>query len=178
MATKRVKMNAGPIIKTREEMEEVVRTINELTQIRDSLTVEMDAELTEVREQYAGKMFSAQTNLDKIMGFAKEWAEANKESFGDRKSIEMAHGVVGFRTGTPKLKPLAGMTWEKIKARLLNFGKGYTRTTVEVDKEAILADREALKAEGLQALGVKVAQDESFYVEPKRESIESARVVA
>ena len=90
----------------------------------------------------------------------------------------MAHCIIGFRTGTPKLKTLKGFTWASVLELAKEFLPGYVRTSEEVAKDRLLADRDAkLTIDGAEVpmvermakCGVQVVQDEAFYVEPKSE---------
>lgn len=57
--------------------------------------------------------------------------------------METAHGVLGFRTGTPKLKTRKGFTWAAVLELLKEFNPAYVRTSEEVAKDKLLADRES-----------------------------------
>jgi phage host-nuclease inhibitor protein Gam len=172
---KRIKLDVQPAIVTREEMEMVVADIASLTITKDNLTVQMDGHIQEVRERYDILLATVDIELEKKMALAKEWAEANQEAFGQAKSLDMTHGTVGFRTGMPKLKLLSGWTWDKVMERVSD---PYLRTEKTINKELILGEREQLGDAGLRMMGVKVVQDESFYVAPKREELEPARQTA
>jgi phage host-nuclease inhibitor protein Gam len=53
------------------------------------------------------------------------------------------------------------------------FLPDYIRTTDEIAKDKLLADREADGMSGKMAqCGITVTQDETFYVEPKKEEID------
>lgn len=160
-----------PTIKTRAEMERVVETIMTATLGLARLSSEMDARLAAIRNEYADPLSSAKSTLAINMDVAEDWAKAHPEEFPvGKKSIEMTHGVIGFRTGTPKLKLLSRETWEKVLDRLKKYQVDYTRTSITPDKEALIADREKLGEAVLRDFGLKVVQDETFYVEPKRET--------
>lgn len=179
---KRIKQ-VGPAIKTREEMEGVVGQICELTTRRDALTVQMDEYIQEVRARYEADLSGIAKRLDELMALAREWAEANPQWFSPAKSIEMTHGTVGFRTGMPTVKTLAGWTWAKVLDAIKAMNFTYLiRFKEEVNKDAILAAVAKLKAgtddPQLKRLGIKIVQDESFFVEPKREPREDVRQVA
>ena len=92
----------------------------------------------------------------------------------------MAHGVIGFRTGTPKLKTLKGFTWASALQLVKEFLPSYVRKTEDVAKDKLLADRdmEVKVKDGedkvklsheMARCGIQVVQDETFYVEPKKE---------
>ena len=98
----------------------------------------------------------------------------------------MAHGTIGFRTGTPKLKTLKGFTWAsalQLAKKFLPFN--YIRQTEDIAKDRLLADRDleeiavydtptgdtrtVTMREAMSVCGIQVVQDEAFYVEPKKE---------
>ena len=96
----------------------------------------------------------------------------------------MTHGVIGFRTGTPKLKTLKGFTWASALELVKRFLPGYIRQTEEIAKDKLLADRydevdfPHSDGSGFVAMplttamgecGIQVVQDETFFVEPKSE---------
>ena len=90
--------------------------------------------------------------------------------FAKKKSLEMVHGTIGFRTGTPKLKTLKGFTWASAKNLVCEFLPAFIRTTEEIAKDKLLADRDVEgMTEKMAQCGIMVAQDETFYVEPKKE---------
>lgn len=163
---KRLKLSAPPI-KTREEMERLVGEIRALTIHNDELTVRRDTERADVDRNYEEPLTAISEALDAKLVLAQDWAEHNPAEFGKLKSIEFVNGVVGFRTGQPKLVKLAGWTWEKILEAVARVLPDYVRVKQEVDRERILADRETLTPL-LKEIGVKVEQDEAFYVEPTR----------
>lgn len=84
----------------------------------------------------------------------------------------MVHGTIGFRTGTPKLKTLKGFTWASALTLVKEFLPGYIRQAEEIAKDKLLADRDYKNMpEQMAKCGIQVAQDEIFFVEPKREEV-------
>ncbi len=169
-----------PAIKTRTEMETAVREIAGLKLNEKLLAANMDAELQSVRESYEGRLVSLAELLTEKTEAARAWAEANPAEFGQRKSIEFAHGVAGFRTGTPKLKTLLKCKWDGVLQALREsrWGGAYIRVKEEINKEQIIADVSAqiLSEADLRKAGAQVVQEESFYVEPKLTRVESREV--
>ena len=124
---------------------------------------------------------------DKAFDVLQSFATENQaELFTKKKSLEMAHGTIGFRTGTPKLKTLKGFTWASALQLAKKFlPMTYIRQTDEIAKDKLLADRELKEVEvydtptgdprevtmreAMAACGIQVTQDETFYVEPKKE---------
>jgi phage host-nuclease inhibitor protein Gam len=131
----------------------------------------MDVAFTEIRDRYADELLKWQKQKDENFDVLQTYASENRDAlFSKRKSMETAHGVFGFRTGTPKLKPRKGFTWGAILELLKEFNPSYVRKTEEVAKDKLLADRESEGVpELMQKAGIKVEQDETFFVEPKKE---------
>ena len=92
--------------------------------------------------------------------------------------------MIGFRTGTPKLKTLKGFTWASALQLVKRFLPDYIRQTEEIAKDKMLADRDGNVAmavsdspsfvevpirKAMTECGIQVVQDETFYVEPKKE---------
>lgn len=165
--TKRKKLLVDPI-KDLAEMEDVVREICELSIMEDDARVRLDEELMRVRENYEALLAEIKPRVDRLLERAEAWAESHPEEFGSRKSIVMMHGTLGYRTGTPKLKTLSKWTWGHVLEVLKDQFPEYVRRKEEVDKDRLLQDRQKLGAR-LSDIGVRVVQDESFFVEPNRE---------
>lgn len=174
MTKTRIRRETGPVLKTREDIERCVGEIARLTIERDLLLSALDEELQKVRTAHEARLTEASADLDAEVLLAQQWAEGNPQEFADRRSIEMTHGVLGFRTGQPRLKTLKGWTWDRVKERLASAMPEFIRTKQEVDKEALLANRSTLD---LKALGVQSVQDETFFVDPKRETPPAATAV-
>ena len=120
----------------------------------------MDMEITRIRDKYADILAEQQAIREKNFEIMQIFAtEHREELFSKRKSYESAHGTFGFRTGTSKLKNV----------------KGFIRVSEELAKDRLLADRDKEEVAGqLSKCGMVVVQDESFYVEPKKENEQPA----
>lgn len=131
----------------------------------------MDIEMTRIREKYQDELGKQSELKDKSFDILQAYAMENREElFSKKKSMETTHGTMGFRTGTPKLKTLKGFTWGAVVNLLKEFLPGYVRTSEEANKEKLLADRESEEVTALfHKVGITVVQEETFYVEPKKE---------
>jgi len=171
---KRIK-SKSPVIKTREEIEAIVGDIARLKTYQQQTTALMDQRITEVRGEYEQQLGDAEAELGPMVESVRAWAEANPDAFGKHKSLDLLHGVIGWRIGNPTLKTLSGWTWDRVLERLksLRTYAGFVRTKEEVDKASILAQRETLLPEDLRQMGVRVVQEEAFFVEPKLTEVET-----
>ena len=155
----------------------------------EKITASIELECAKAREKYQSRLATLESEKQAAFDTLEAFATTNKdELFSKKKSLEMAQGTIGFRTGTPKLKTLKGFTWAsalELAKRFLPFT--YIRQTEEIAKDKLLADRDMKEVviydkskdgrtvtmqEALQAVGIQVAQDETFYVEPKTEDKE------
>lgn len=141
---------------------------------KHSICAKMDIEITKIRDKYQDDINALDEQRTSAFEVIQTYAINNRDDFGNRKSMEMAHGSIGFRTGTPKLKTAKGFTWASTLTLVQALLPAYTRKTVEIAKDKILANRtdEKLLAE-LPKVGIIIDQDETFFVEPKKE-LESA----
>ena len=157
---------------TREQMEEAFGQYALADAEVQHITASMDKQVVAIREKHADRLVELEEQKAQALELMQVFATENRdELFSKRKSLETAHGVIGFRTGTPKLKTRKGFTWAAVLELLRKFGKDYIRATEEIAKDKLLADRDSDECQQLMAdCGIIVAQDETFYVEPKKEA--------
>jgi phage host-nuclease inhibitor protein Gam len=166
-----------PAARTRAQMEMLVREIAGLRLDEQTLLAGLERELQAARDRYETRLLAfARLLADKTLE-ARGWAESNPAAFGRRRSIDFGHGLAGFRTGPPRLRPLAKRPWDRVLASLqrLRWGAAYIRVKEEINKEQIIADVGAGRlAEGdLRRAGAQVVREEIFFVEPKRARVKS-----
>ena len=167
MNTNRIK-NSQPVIRTREALESLIGEIAAIKNRQRLLTAAMDEQIQFIRAQYEVQLAAQNDALEQKMERARVWSEANPLEFGAVRSIQTVHGALGWRTGGPSLRTLTGWTWDRVKETLKSMGAvGYLRVKEEVNKQNLLSDRETLGAEKLRQLGLRVVQEETFFVEPK-----------
>jgi len=162
------------VIRTRAEMEVLAGEIADLKNRQRMCSAEMDAGLNEIRRHYAEILGGMEEQIAARMEMARGWAESHLAEFGGVKSLELTHAMIGFRTGRPHLKPANGWTWNRVleKAKSLRWAGAFVRTKAEVNKQQILLQRDQIGVEKLRELGVRVAREESFFVEPKLTEVE------
>ena len=87
-----------------------------------------------------------------------------------RGRLQCTHAVIGYRTTPPRVERASRKwNWSDIALKLgeLAWGRRYLRQpALEVNKEALLADRNELVATELRAAGIKIIQDERFHITP------------
>ncbi len=157
---------------SRQDAEDAFSNYNDIVSRLNIIEGKMNVELTKVKSKYESDVNELQDLRDEYFEKMQAFAEANPQLFEKKKSIEFMHGVIGFRTGTPKLKTLKGFTWESVKTLIKKVLPGYIRTEEAVAKDLLLANREKDEVKlALKDVGLMVDQDESFYVQPKLEEV-------
>lgn len=139
------------------------------------INADLDVKITDLRKKVEDQLTDLSGKRDEALEIIKNYSVENKDSlFSKKKSMETAHGIIGFRTGTPKLKTSKGFTWASCTELLKVFLPGYVRTIDEPAKDKLLADRDDEDvAKMLKKIGIEVAQDETFFIELKKESVEA-----
>lgn len=180
MKNKRIKIQL-PNINTREEAEAVMHDIAAIANNQRRITADRDAEVLNINERYEASLTQCAEELQQKTDALRVWAETNPDQFPKgRKSIDFVSGVLGFRTGTPKLALTSrAFTWDKVLELLKTRWTHFIRSKQEVDKDAILTAAAAQKVntQQLAALGLKVVQDESFFIDPKLTEVETRQTV-
>ncbi|GAY28494.1 MULTISPECIES: host-nuclease inhibitor Gam family protein [Prevotellaceae] len=170
MATKRQKKTVITGV-TREEAEQAFASYAKSDASINKINADIDLQCAKIREKYQDKLASLACDRECAFDTLQAYATENQtELFAKKKSLDMAHGTIGFRTGTPKLKTLKGFTWASALNLVKEFLPDFIRKTEEVAKDRLLADRDVDGMnEKMAKCGIVVAQDETFYVEPKQE---------
>jgi phage host-nuclease inhibitor protein Gam len=189
MAKSRIKKKVYTSV-TREEAEQAFAELAKADAANEKMIATMDTEMTKIREKY-------QDDIAVNVGIIDESAyiTLNPTVLGDKRSIQLTHGKIGYRLGQPAIKVLKGFTWEACKnlAKQL-ISANYIREKEELDKEKLLSDRDVVLTklfdyEGSDPIfsideserptlsslfkecGFEVEQKETFYIETKKESI-------
>lgn len=137
----------------------------------NKITADVELQCAKIREKKQDELMRLGAERDAAFDTLQAYAMENRdELFAKKKSLDMVHGTIGFRIGTPKLKTLKGFTWASALNLVKEFLPGFVRATEEIAKDKLLADRESEDvAANMAKCGITVTQDESFFVEPKRE---------
>jgi phage host-nuclease inhibitor protein Gam len=166
------KVLSGPINRTAAE--EAFAQFAKADARQKQITSKMDVEITKIREKYQEELAKQEAVKEDSFARLQAFAESNRDEFSGKKSIEFAHGLLGFRTGTPKVKTMKGFTWPSVTNLLKEFLPSYVRITEEAAKDRLIADREVPEVSALfKKVGIYIDQDEAFFVEPKKELAEA-----
>jgi len=172
--TKRLK---APCLSSRLEFERCIDDLARTTVALRRLEARRDEQLQKVRTDYDPAVSEAAARVASLTLIAEKYAEEHRAELlpGKEKSAQTALAIFGFRLGPPTLKLLSRQwSWEKVlealKERKLT---ALIRVKHEPDKDAMKAQ---LDAGQLAAVGCRSVQDDAFFVEPKEQPSEEARV--
>ena len=187
MATRQKKTVISGV--TREAADVAFATFAKADASINKINADNELQSPNIRQKHQAELKRLTAERDSSFEMLQAFATENQtELFSKKKSLDMAHGTIGFRTGTPKLKTLKGFTWasalELVKAFMPS---SYIRKVEEIAKDKLLADRdledvkitesglmeqEVTMKEAMAKCGIQVVQEETFYVEPKKEDAE------
>ena len=154
---------------SREEYEKSMAEYAAAEAKSQTLTAKMEAELNKVRAKYAVDLEDLEEVKETHFKVVEQYAIEHREDlFKDKKKVEGMYGTIGFRTGSPKLKLIEGFTWPYVTERCREFLPEYVKTSYDLAKSKLLADRAKTGMDELfEKVGVQVVQEESFYLDPK-----------
>ncbi len=170
-------MRKSTKVKNVPTLQEAQEAFKEMAEAQAELSVvvaKMEQRIQKIRAANEQKIKQLTALSDEKFKVVELWALENKEAeFSSKKSQDWGLGKIGFRTGTPKVAYLKGMSRKALgnveEANLTTF----LRTKKELDKDMILNSREdAELMEALKKCGIYVKQDETFFVDLKEEEIE------
>jgi phage host-nuclease inhibitor protein Gam len=174
-----------PTLLTRDDAESTMRELAIALNAQRAHIVERDSKVLAINKTYESALATLDESIKVKTDSLRAWAESNPDVFPKgRKSLDLVCGVLGFRTGTPKLSLLSrAFNWERVLALVKQLWPAFIRIKEEVDKEGILSmhsqaeDKSAADAE-LKRLGLKVVQDESFFIEPDLTDLDARQSAA
>lgn len=174
------------LIETRDQAEAAVAQITALTLQLNDETNQQNAKLILARK-HDQAIKALEERRARYEEAVEAWARRNRKSLrldgqpGEKKSIELRQGKIGFRWGPRKVSLLKGFTEEVVLARLRGLAKKakhwarYIRVAEALNRSQVLDDARPeaglLSGKDLTRIGLEVLREESFYVEPKLEPV-------
>lgn len=100
----------------------------------EALTNEMETRIAKIRDEYAERLSGLNGDYQAEKKMVEAYLKAHKDDFeGPPRSVELAHGTVGFRLGQKHLKPISKWNWKKVLAALVaDKAEPYLRRSVDV----------------------------------------------
>lgn len=176
MATRKKKVAVVPPLNPKEA-DKVMAAYAMADARRSEINALIDEQFTKIREKYAEELEQNKEVLEVNFQKMQMYAETRPELFKAKKSYDTTHGTIGFRTGTPKLKAKKGFTLASVLMLLKSKGKKatmYIRTKEEIARDVLIANRKDAQCKVLlEEVGLDVIQDDTFYIDLKKEEAEA-----
>ena len=130
-----------------------------------------DGKIQDIRETWAARLKPLLGARAEKVALAKTWADENKDQFQKPRTRSTALASYGWRWGQWRVTAARGVKIATALARLLTYKdlRQYTRIKREIDKEALIRDREKLDTATRKRAGIRIEQKEDFFIEAKRD---------
>lgn len=182
-------------IESFEDVDRALLEIGKAESIRSKKEAGMNSQIQKIREKFEEETINERNTIQTLESDIEIFCKRNKKEFEkEKRTIELIHGSVGFRTNPPKVLQLnnkfkVATTIGLIK-KLLN-PKKYLRIIEELNKGTILSDyidkkkenemkeneiKEKLTDEKLAMVGLRIEQEETFSYEIKWDELKSTNV--
>ena len=167
----RLKAKAKPIVpQTREQTSDAIRRIGVLQRELQRIQADLNDAIASVREQHEARAQPLAAEIEALTAGVQTWCEAHRQEIcgKESKTARFPAGEVSWRM-TPGKVVLKGV--ESVIRRLKESGLSrFLRVKEEVDKEAILAEPEAVAA----IPGIRVEKIEEIVIKPFEEALSTA----
>ena len=158
-----------------KEVETAIYKMAEARAVIAAHEAEMNKQINRLKEEFDKKTARQRGIIDNILPDVEAFCIKNKLLFQKTKSLDFPSGKVGFRITPPKVSLLNRKYNLKTALELIKrlFDGNYVRVKEEIDKDGILADYSGkrLTDDQLAGVGLKIDQDENFFVDLKWEEI-------
>lgn len=160
---------------TLEQAQEASELFAQTTNKLDKIQAKMNEEINRTKSKYQDQITDLQDSLEEPQEILKVFADEQQESWGKKKSMELLHCVIGFRTGMPKVVKAKGFSWDAVTELAAKLFPHLVRTKSELDKDSVIV---LSKEDGFDEIKkgcfIDVVQDETFFVEAKKEELQTA----
>lgn len=167
----RVKADAVtfPVPQSREQAVDAIAEIGRRQRERERIQAAMNDEMAAVRQKYEEQARPHAEALRELTAGVQTWCEANRDGLtqgGKVKTASLASGEVRWRMRPPSVTCRA---LDNVLQALKQLGLSrFVRTKEELNKEAILAEPEAVQ----HVKGISISQKEDFVIVPFETELE------
>lgn len=140
----------------------------------EKIEARMNEEINKIKAKYLDEITDIKESIEEPYKILEVFAKEQKSEWGKRKSYDLLHSIIGFRTGTPKVVKDKKFTWDAVLELLKKnkLFKPFIRTTEEINKDAILQEKNEATLKTLKdECFIEVDQDEKFFIQVKKEEV-------
>jgi phage host-nuclease inhibitor protein Gam len=158
-----------PALQSRDDVDGAIREIGGIDIGLERIDAVATNAINRIKSKAGTKAAPLLAQKKLLLRQLQQWAEGHREEFGDKKSLSLLFGELGWRASTRLKKILSPVQIvERVKSLLLDW---CIRVKYEVDIEAV----KALPEEVIEAAGCELEKIDAFWVQPDRQKIEEAR---
>lgn len=167
MAKKKTKVAAAdlPVPQNREEAASAVARIGEINREVARREADLNDQLARIKEAVETGLLPIREEADRLLRGLEAWASANRRELtgGEKtKTVDLGTGLIKWRLKPAKVS-IRGAEAVIAAIKKMGFGLRFIRITEEINKEAMLADKDKART----VPGVTIGSDgEDFAVEP------------
>jgi len=134
----------------------------------DEATAKHEQIEQERKAQLDREIAPLKAEIEKHTNGLHAFAMKHREDFGKKKSRELTNGLLGFRTDNPSVKQIPKFKTDVTLTIISesDFADALIRVKEELNKDVILAMYSSgeLNDDALKSFGLRIVQDEEFYV--------------
>lgn len=152
------------------DVDMALKRLCEVEVSKSKLEGEVTLKCNDIKEAYKPRVEALSNEANFIRQEIENYCEANKGEFAEKRSKEMAFGVIGYRVSKSISLPRVKAKIEGLLQNLKSFGlRDCIIYEEKPNKEALVELDDA----SLVKLGLKRVVRDNFRVEPKLEALES-----
>lgn len=160
---------------SREEFLSIIREIAIMQLEQQSLQTSRDQQIDEIKATFETPLTQAKDAIAAAFAIAEKYARENRDGLfpGKLKSDETDFAQFGFRTSTPSVRLKPNITEETVFETLREMGieDRYAELKYRLKKNLLKSAPVDLQ----ERLGIYIDQDETFFVQPKADSLKPER---
>ena len=163
-AKKLKKTAAARVPQSKDEVAADIKTIGDLQREQQALVAQMNESIAEITAVAQPKIEELAQKIDALQDGVQSWCEANRDALthgGKTKTADFITGTVSWRQRPPSVN-VRGLDVILDTLRRLHLDR-FIRVKEEVNKEAVLADPEAVR--GVAGLTIRTGM-EDFIISP------------
>jgi phage host-nuclease inhibitor protein Gam len=163
-------------ITSREALETTTAECVRLKLAHASQTAKLESEKIALEKKAAPQLASLEQQITAHENQIQAYCVANRAAlFPHSKTLELRTATLAFEWTPPRVDKLRRVTWAAVLERLAALpwaGKYIRQPEPEVNKKALLDDREVLTPEQREQIGINFAQEEQFRLTPRPEMLQ------
>ena len=157
---------------TEDQANEAFGLLAKAESSKATINAQIDKKIQEIRDKYAQPLADADDTITVNTVILSSYAEQNKDLFADKKSIELTHGIIGYKTTPDALVLADGVTDDLAINQLRIAGEPYAHLLTlkyTLNKSQI---KSAIKGglptnpfvKKLVKIGFELKSDEKFFI--------------